>query len=230
MEPIYARDGVQLYHGDCEKLLLELPHFDAIVTDPPYGIGEVRGKNKSRGNLAVSKDYGNLDWDNRPLSSETMEIILHAAHYLIIFGGNYYSLPPTSCWLVWDKMNGSNDFADCELAWTNLPKAVRMLSYRWNGMLRDGYDVRVHPTQKPADVMQWCIGHLPEDVGTICDPCCGSGTTGVACIRTGKRFVGIDSHLPYLELAIERFENEFSREALFQATERQTDLFPEGGC
>lgn len=224
-ERVYAREGIQLYHGKCEHVLPDISVCDAVVADLPYGIGEAAGKNKSRGQLAPSRDYGDLDWDDQVLSPEVLQLILEHGRWQILFGGNFYRLPPTSCWLVWDKVNGTNDFADCELAWTNLPKAVRKLSFMWNGFLRDSKDIRVHPTQKPVDVMRWCISHLPADVETICDPCCGSASTGIACVRSGKKFVGIEQHKPYLDAAISRFEAEFARESLFQATERQAELF-----
>lgn len=221
MEPIYERDGIQLYHGKCENILPHLPVCDAVVADLPYGIGEAGGKNKSRGQLAPSKDYGDLDWDDQVLSPEVLQVIRNHGRWQVLFGGNYYTLPPTSCWLLWDKVNGTNDFADCEMAWTNLPKAVRKLSFMWNGFLRDAKDLRVHPTQKPVDVMRWCISHLPEDVQTIADPCMGAGSTALACMRMGKRFVGVEQHEPYIEMAIARIESERDRTPLFTSRQEQ---------
>lgn len=240
MKPDYERNGIQLYHGKAEEILPELPQFDALVIDPPYGIGEASGKNKTRGMrygrnkqpglnhaLAVSKDYGDQSWDDKPISPELMQLARDHGRWQVIFGGNYYALPPTSCWLVWDKMNGNTDFADCELAWTNLKKAVRQIRYQWHGMIRDGDDVRVHPTQKPVDVMRWCLGHLPEDAKTVLDSFMGSGTTAVACIRTGKEFVGIEQEANHFESAVARVEAEFARCPLFEPKERQVELFPE---
>jgi len=154
-------EGVTLYLGDCREILPTLPKVDAVVTDPPYGIGEAAGKNASRGNLAVAKDYGDARWDDDPIDQELLRIVRSAGDYAVIFGGNYYDCPPASCWLVWDKENGTNDFADCELAWTNIPKAVRRLKFMWNGMLRAHGEPRGdHPTQKPVGVMKWCIQQL----------------------------------------------------------------------
>lgn len=171
---------------------------DAVVTDPPYGIGEARGKNKSRSTKwdpttgkpgVASRDYGVSDWDDEPCSPEAIEQMRRVSRWQVIFGGNYFQLPPSPCWLVWDKENGANDFADCELAWTNLPRAVRRIRFMWNGMLRAEPGERVHPTQKPIGVMEWAIRLLPEGA-TIVDPFAGSGTTGVAAIRLGRRFIG----------------------------------------
>lgn len=210
-------DGrVRLINADCREVLSGLHGIDACVTDPPYGIGEAAGKNASRGNLAVAKDYGDDDWDDEPISPELMAEVRKAARWSIIFGGNYYDCPPASCWLVWDKENGSNDFADCELAWTNLPKAVRRLRFMWNGMLRAHGEPRGdHPTQKPIGVMKWCIEQLPREAETILDPFMGSGTTGVAAIQLGRKFVGIERNPKYFEVAVRRL----------QSAHRQPDLF-----
>ena len=141
-----------------------------------------------------------------------------AARRQIIFGGNYYDCPPASCWLVWDKENGDNDFADCELAWTNLPKAVRRIKFMWNGMLRANGEQRGdHPTQKPIGVMKWCIGHLPHGE-TILDPFMGSGTTGVAAVQMGRDFIGIEREAKYFDIACRRIEQ----------AQRQGDLFIDG--
>lgn len=196
-----------LYCGDCREILPILPKFDLVLTDPPYGIGEAAGKNASRGKLAVAKDFGNDAWDDEPISHDVLATVLAAGKYQIVFGGNYYRVEPTACWLVWDKENGANDFADCELAWTNLPKAVRRIRYMWNGMLRANGEPRGdHPTQKPIGVMAWCLGHVPEPYSTVLDPFMGSGTTGVACAQLGKAFTGIERERKYFDIACRRIE------------------------
>jgi DNA modification methylase len=208
-------EGVTLYLGDNREILPTLGKVDAIVTDPPYGIGEAAGKNKSRTNLAVAKDYGNLSWDNQPPPAWLIAMLQDMSRWQIIFGGNYFDLPPSSCWLVWDKKNGNNDFADCELAWTNLPKAVRRIEWLWNGMIRKGSDVREHPTQKPLGVMAWALDQLPADVRLICDPFMGSGTTGVAAIQKGLHFVGIEREAAYFDTACQRLQDALAAPKLF---------------
>jgi DNA modification methylase len=204
-----------LYLGDCREVLPTLMRVDALVTDPPYGIGEAAGKNISRGKLAVARDYGVSSWDNEPISDELLSMVRASGRWQIIFGGNYYSMPPTTCWLVWDKDN-TGDFADCELAWTNLPKAIRRIRFMWNGMLRAHGEPRGdHPTQKPVGVMNWVIGQLPPGVRTIIDPFAGSGTTGVAAVQRGKVFIGIEREAAYFEIMCRRIE----------AAQRQADLF-----
>lgn len=206
-----------LYLGDCREILPGLGSVDACLTDPPYGIGENHKKVASRGKLAAPKDYGEFDWDSAPPSRETISQLFVMSKWVIIFGGNYFHLPPTSCWLVWDKQNGENDFADCELAWTNLPKAVRRIYWRWNGMIRRGDDIREHPTQKPEGVMSWCLEQLPADVTTILDPFMGSGTTGVAAVRAGKKFIGIEREPKYFEIALRRISEARKQPDMFIA-------------
>lgn len=202
-----------LYLGDCRDVLPTLGKVDLVCTDPPYGIGEAGGKAKTRGKLAVAIDYGNDDWDNAPVDAEVMAQVRSAGRWQIIFGGNYYDCPAAKCWLIWDKVNGDNDFADCELAWTNLPKAVRLIRYMWNGMLREkGAQRGDHPTQKPLEVMKWCISHAPQNE-TILDPFMGSGTTGVAAVQMGKAFIGIEREERYFEAACRRIREATGEDA-----------------
>jgi DNA modification methylase len=201
-----------LYLGECRDILPHVPTVDAVVTDPPYGIGEAGKDHKSRnrvigGKPIISPDYERSDWDDEPVSAELLQAALAKGKWNVVFGGNYYPMPPSSCWLVWDKVNGDNDFADCELAWTNFPKAVRRIRYMWNGMLRQNNEPRGdHPTQKPVGVMEWAIGHVPA-AQSILDPFMGSGTTGVAAMRLGRSFIGIERVERYYDIACRRIED-----------------------
>jgi site-specific DNA-methyltransferase (adenine-specific) len=221
-------DGIDLYLGDCREILPLLGHVDAVVTDPPYGIKEAAGKNASRskplggyqlkmpGKTIIARDFGNAVWDNQPIDDDLLTAVRAAAKWIIIFGGNYYSLPPSSCWLVWDKLNGDSDFADCELAWTNLPKAVRRIRFMWNGIFRQNGEPRGdHPTQKPVEVMRWCIDRLPPSANTILDPFMGSGTTGVAAVKMGRRFIGIEIKPRYFAIACKRIKHALRQPDLF---------------
>jgi DNA modification methylase len=214
-----------LYLGDCMEILSTLDKVDAVITDPPYGINENSKKVASRGNMAAPKDYGDFDWDKAPPTDELIELIRTKGKYQAFFGGNYFTLPPTSCWLVWDKLNGDNDFADCELCWTNWHKAVRRLQWRWNGMIRQGNEERYHPTQKPLEVMKWVITLCPK-AETILDPFMGSGTTGVAAIQMGRKFIGIEREPKYFDIACKRIEQASKQVDMFieQPTQEQTSL------
>ena len=205
-----------LYLADCREVLPTLGKVDAVVTDPPYGIGEAAGKAATRKGLGPTRDYGVADWDDQPVDADLMAKVRAAGRWNIIFGGNYYDCPPASCWLIWDKLNGDNDFADCELAWTNLPKAVRRIRYLWNGMLRANKEPRGdHPTQKPIGVMRWAIDHLPSDAKTILDPFMGSGTTGVAAVQLGRSFIGIEREPVYFDIACRRIADAYKQPRLF---------------
>lgn len=232
MTPVVIGDAT-LYLGDCREILPGLPKVDAVVTDPPYGIGESLGRNRSRGSAAnankwkgsrnttgvgvAATDFGPpLDWDRSPPSDEVISLVVNSASCAVIFGGNYFRLPPSSCWLVWDKVNGQTDFADCELAWTNLPKAVRMIRWMWNGMLQQDMankEIRQHPTQKPTQVMMWAIQQTKGDA--VIDPFMGSGTTGVACANLGRKFIGIEISESYFQIACERIDAAYRQGRLF---------------
>jgi site-specific DNA-methyltransferase (adenine-specific)/modification methylase len=219
MKPVIIGDAT-LYLGDCMEVLPLIGNADVVITDPPYGIGESSKNHKSRnrvkgGKAIISPDYGTSDWDDKPPSFDLLQAVIGAAPHAVLWGGNYFMVPPSSKWLVWDKLN-SGDFADCELAWTNLPGAVRTIRHMWNGMMRDSErgTPRVHPTQKPVAVMAWCI----EQCGAcemILDPFMGSGTTGVAAIQLGRKFIGIERDERYFEIACKRIEQAVAQGRLF---------------
>ena len=208
-----------LYCGDCLEIMPTLGKVDAVLTDPPYGIGETGCNSRQKdgvsrlGTKTRVVQYERMDWDASPCNAEQITIMRNISERQIIFGGNYFELPPTPCWLVWDKQN-SGAFADCELAWTNLDKAVRRIYWRWNGMIRKGDDVRVHPTQKPVGVMEWCLTHIP-DAQTILDPFMGSGTTGVACAKLGRKFIGIELEPKYFDIACSRIQKAYDQPDMF---------------
>jgi len=201
----------QIICGDCLEIMRDWPDkcVPLVLTDPPYGIGENNRKNLSRMNLTQCKDYGDYDWDRHKLSDETVREMLRVSRNQIIFGGNYYGsvLGDTSCYIVWDKDNGANDFADCELAWTSFKKAVRKVKWRWNGMLQEpGHpkEKRVHPTQKPLGVALWIVERYSKPGEIILDPCCGSGPFCLAAKQLGRRYIGIDISEEYCRIARER--------------------------
>ena len=217
MNDIVKIGDATLYHGDCLEILPTLDKVDAVVTDPPYGLQENAHRVASRGKLAKTTDYGSFDWDKKPASDELIKLTVSAAEQAVIFGGNYFNLPPSRCWLVWDKENGGNDFADCELAWTNIKGSVRLIRHMWNGMLRasERKYQRVHPTQKPVVVMEWVIAQLKNNHQTILDPFMGSGSTGVAAVNQGCKFIGIEKSRQYFDIACERIDAAYAQGRLF---------------
>ena len=184
-----------LYLGDCLEVMKEIPDksVDAVITDPPYGM-------KSH-NMRLAVSMMNIDWDEHPASEEQINSIMKYNKPTVIWGGNYFSVPPSRCWLVWDKKNFDKmSFADCELAWTNIDATVSI--FRKSPQSMDGG--KVHPTQKPLNLMRWCIEKTTKQGDTILDPFMGSGTTGVACVQTGRRFIGIEISEQYFNIAVER--------------------------
>lgn len=187
---------------------LEDKSVDLVLTDPPYGIKESCGKNKSRRQLAAPKDYGNLEWDKNIVTKEYFDEMFRVSKNQVIFGGNYYVeyLKNSPCWIVWDK-NNSGDFADCELAWTSFKSAVRKFKYTWNGMLQEDMknkEKRFHPTQKPLALFEWILDKYAEKGNVILDPFCGSGTTAVARRNLGMKYICIDNVKEYCDIAEKR--------------------------
>jgi DNA modification methylase len=215
LKPYYEGGGITIYHGDCREVLPSLGAVDLVLTDPPYGIGadkNLRANKQHGAAVAPSRDYGRGSWDDRPPPRWLIEQAVDQARYAVIWGGNHLGLPASTCWLVWDKDNGANGYADCELAWTNLPQAVRRIRHRWMGMLQEqmGEDKeeRWHPTQKPLVVMRWAIQQAPDDCETILDPFAGSGSTLRAAKDLGRKAIGIEIEERYCEIAAKRLAQE----------------------
>ncbi len=195
------------------------PSF-ALVTDPPYGIG---ANKQTLGSGKKDFHRGDADWD-----AEVPDIrpLLSMGCKAIIWGGNYFAdiLPANNHWLIWHKVNDGLSFSECEMAWTNLGKQVRHLSHHWGG------ESKQHPTQKPLRVMKWCIGFLTENE-TILDPFMGSGTTGVACAKLGRKFIGIEIEPKYFDIACKRIQAAYDQPDMFveqpQAKAEQLDMLEE---
>ena len=222
----------RLILGDCLQVMPTLGRFDAVVTDPPYGIGadeeqraaalaRIAAGGKSKAGRGW-KLYAETAWDKDRPSPEAFAAILDGSKEQIIWGGNYFAdlLPPSMRWLAWDK--GQRDFslADMELAWTSQQKAVRVFTYGRGKAVQDG---KVHPTQKPLALMEWCLGFLP-DAKTILDPFMGSGTTLVACQRMGRHGTGIELDPDYFEIACKRVDEAARQPDLLIPETRQSPV------
>lgn len=194
--------------GDCRDILPTLPKVDAAVTDPPFGLGS-----KMQGGTWGAKEGFKemLDWDAAPPDLPLLLDIVGKADRCVMWGGNYFGLPPSRCWLVWDKANAVPTMADVELAWTNLDRPAK----RFNGLV--GRVEYGHPTQKPLDLMKWTLAQVEHTgpANTILDPFMGSGTTGVAAVQMGRDFIGIEREPKYFDIACRRIEE----------AQRQGDLF-----
>ncbi len=188
----------ELYLGDCFEVLKTIPDksIDLVLTDPPYGI-----------NIAK--------WDKNPIGAEYLQEIFRVSKEQIIFGGNFFDLPKTESWLVWYKQPFLKSQAECELIWTSLKIKPKVLHYRYAGNC-EGYPNALkvdykkksyHPTQKPLEVMKWCLSFVPN-IETVLDPFMGSGSTGIACKHLGRKFIGIECDPNYFEIAKKRINNE----------------------
>ena len=200
-----------LYLGDCRDILPTLGKVDAVVTDPPYGIGR-DGKPKSTSSHGGHKGYEARGWDSNRPGADIFALILKAAPVTVIWGGNYFAdlLPPTSKWLSWDK-GQRIDQADAELAWTSLSGALRVFTLNRAEIAQDG---AVHPTQKPVKLMDWTLAQISAS-GTVLDPFTGSGTTGVACVKRGCGFIGIEREPAYFDIACRRIAKAYEQPRLF---------------
>lgn len=201
MKPYYEQSGVTIYHGDCRDVMDDLCEswgerpFDLLLTDPPYGIRERGGKWGRK---------SDLDWDAE-IAADSLATARSLATHHIIWGGNYYALPPSRGWLVWYKRDSVPSAADVELAWTNLDINARLIDHT---IAATNSERNGHPTQKPEAVMRWALLQAPRDVRTVLDPFTGSGTTLVEAKRFGKRAVGIEREEKYCEVAARRLQQE----------------------
>lgn len=215
----HIAEGVTLYLGDCREIIPGLPKVDAVITDPPYGMALNTDYSGFNGWGGKGHEYAPVIGDDSPFDpSPWIEI----APVCVLWGANHFAskLPDSGGWLVFNKRGDGKPseicFGDCELAWANRLQSVRMYSQVWHGVARWSSEGRHHPTQKSIGLMKWCI----EQAGNpslILDPFMGSGTTGVAAVNLGRKFIGIELHEPYFDTACRR---------ILEATKQQ-DLFIE---
>ena len=203
-----VRSYADLRHGDCLELMKEIPDksIDLIFTDPPYGKKADKGTNGY--GQAKNRRYSG-GWDNMRPRPEIFTEMFRIAKNIICFGGNYFSdmLPPSNHWIFWDKKGDiafQNPFADGELIYTTFIKPVKKIVFRQQGFITDSKDKRYHPTQKPSELCQMLIEQYTDPGDIVCDPFMGSGTTGIACINSGRKFIGMELEKQYFDIAMER--------------------------
>ena len=202
-----------LYLADCLEVLPTLENVCVAITDPPYGIGAAQEKPHNGW-----KDYGIEKWDEERPKKEIFDAIRACSKNQMFWGGNYFAdmLPPSMGWLAWDKGQRNFSLADFEMAWTSYQAAARACSYSRGKALQDGKE---HPTQKPVQVMKWCIDLADKRNGkpveTILDPFMGSGTTGVAAVEEGRKFIGVEISRKYFAIARRRIERAQQQQRLF---------------
>lgn len=195
---------VRLIHGDCLEVLktLDTVSVDAVVTDPPYGInfaGVPTKWQRRAGHRPVS-------WDEK---APDVEFLLTLAPTVVIWGGNYFRLPLSRGWLAWHKPDAPPSMGNLELAWSNQDRTAKSIVHSISATNKERVG---HPTQKPVRVMEWCLSFLPEAC-TVLDPFMGSGTTGVACVNTGRNFIGIEIDRGYFDIAQKRIADAQAKQA-----------------
>jgi site-specific DNA-methyltransferase (adenine-specific) len=194
MKPYYQDESVTIYNADCREVLPTLDKVDLVLTDPPYGLGKKWGGGGGSGWQPRTERH---NWDATPLEQSLIDSVCTFATAVIIWGGNYFTLPISRGWLVWNKPERGFSLAEAEIAWTNIDTVIRV------------YDAhrsdtgRAHPTQKPVALMRWCIEFFP-DAQTILDPFMGSGTTLRAAKDLNRKAIGIELEERYCEIAANR--------------------------
>lgn len=208
-----------LYLGDCRDILPSLQPA-AIVCDPPYGMSYKSSHNNSPKRAALTRRDGNFAQIQGDCEAFDPAHLLALNVPTILWGANYYSdkLPPGRKWLTWDKLAGKTptpSSSDVEHAWTSERGPSRIYAHLWRGIMRAGDEnvsrsPKLHPNQKPIALMAWCLQQIKFS-GPVCDAYMGSGSTGIACLRAGIPFIGIESDPTHFDTAVRRIEAEASQ-------------------
>jgi site-specific DNA-methyltransferase (adenine-specific) len=207
--------NITLHQGDCMEVMKSLldNSYDLAICDPPYGIGAgdyQRGGTQYGKSLTVCKTYDRKEWDKMPPPMAYFRELRRVSKNQIIWGANHFisrMAYDSSCWIVWDKENGNNGYADCELAWTSFDKAVRKFQFRWQGMLQGNMkhkEQRIHPTQKPVALYGWLLNNFAKPGYKILDTHLGSGSICIAAHDLGFEMLGIELDPVYYNAAKQR--------------------------
>ena len=215
---------IQIYNEDCLKAMKEMPDdsFDLAIVDPPYGLNISVEGGTGGGVLAKKSKYTSKSWDSKAPDESYFKELKRVSKHQIIWGANHFiELIPhanSSSWLVWNKKNGNNNFADCELAYTSFKSAVRMFEYRWQGMLQENMkhkEQRIHPTQKPVSLYSWILSNYAKKGDRILDTHLGSGSSAIAAHDMDFDFVGYELDKDYFAAAQERLHEHQKQLKLF---------------
>jgi len=234
---------IELIHGDSLQALKGYGdnHFDVAIIDPPYGIKmDGRGmpskaglaKQKNGNKLSVKRNnYKGKEWDNKSPDKCFFDEVMRVSKNQIIWGANHFisKIPyDSSCWIVWDKVNGTTNQSDCELAWTSFSTAVRQYEFMWSGMCQGSNEngrvmqgnkklneKRIHPTQKPVKLYKWILENYTSEGDLILDTHLGSGSIAIACHQMQRKLIGYEIDAEYYEKAFKRFKEQTAQQALW---------------
>jgi len=214
--PCYVQPFSEVFNEDCIQVMKRYPDklFDLAVVDPPYGIGA----NKMQLGNAKDKVYrGENDWDKQTPTAEYWQELFRVSKNQIVWGGNYYELKPTNCWLIWDKNNGESDFADGEMAWTSFDKPMRIKKIHWCGSASKWEDTngKIHPTQKPVKLYDWVFNEFAKEGDLILDTHLGSASSRISANKAKLRFIGCEIDTKYFNDGEARFKRFIAQLRLF---------------
>ena len=206
---------INITNEDNMKLMARYPdnHFELAIVDPPYGIGAA---NMQMGNNAKKK-WNKKDWDKNTPNKEYFDELKRISKNQIIWGGNYFELQPSKCWVIWDKNNGDSDFADGEMAWTSFNKPMRIRKQHWCGSASNWEDTKgkIHPTQKPIALYEWLLMNYAKEGDKILDTHLGSGSIAIACHNLKYDLTACELDTEYYNAALKRLKQHQSQTTLF---------------
>ena len=202
---------IELLHMDCMEYMkgCEDNAFDLAIVDPPYGIGYSKRKNKTNNS---SIQYIPKDWDNSIPDESYFSELMRVSANQIIWGGNYFELPASRCFVIWDKCQPEGlDQAMCEMAWLSFEKSAKI----YKTSVQQMQFTRIHPTQKPVKLYDWLLTNYAKEGDKILDTHLGSGSSAIAAHYGGFDFVGMEIDKDYYDAAVKRFADETSQIDLF---------------
>jgi len=206
---------MNITNEDNMELMARYPdkYFDLAIVDPPYGINASSGASTNgtmRKKIASGKIKGG-EWDNKTPSQEYFEELIRVSKNQIIWGGNYFDLPPSKCFLIWDKGESiyGRDFAECEMAWGSFDKCARIYK------LFPNQADRIHPTQKPVALYKWILDKYAKQGDKILDTHLGSGSIAIACHDYKFDLTACELDKEYFDKAMQRINNHTAQQKLF---------------
>ena len=192
-----------LYLGDCLEILPTLPKVDAVVTDPPFGVGnfvQVTGRLMGRG---TSRGEA-VTWNDAPPEPRLFELLREKSRHRIIWGANFFNcFEDRGGAIIWDKCQQMPNFSKADIASCTHFQKTEIIRIPWTNFTVTHKAESDHPCERPVELYQWCIEYLPK-VRSVLDPFMGSGTTGVACVKLGRKFIGVEIEEKYFDIACKR--------------------------
>ena len=220
MAEIVTIGDATLYLGDCMDILPTLDKVDAVITDPPFGVGNfvqttgnIRGRGELKGEL--------VQWNELAPTAEFFDLLKKISTHRIIWGANFFNcFEDKGGAIIWDKVQPMPNFSKADIASCTHFQKTEIVRIPWTNFNVAREAETDHPCERPVQLYEWCINYLPK-VQSVLDPYLGSGSCGVAAIRAGRKFIGIEKNPKYFEAACKRIENAQRQESLFPVGVKQ---------